>query len=86
MSKYLEEQCEMLAAVCKELSEAVDGLSDRLKKTIEQHNELVQAVNDNTDWRCQMMQEMEELEESLAHAEVMFTPDVDAFRDKAKDN
>ena len=79
--KYLTDQCEMLAKVCMELSNSVEGLSDRLKILVQNHNELVQAVNDNTEWRAAMDAEMEMLED-----EIMFTPCEDAFRDKSKDN
>jgi predicted RNA-binding protein with EMAP domain len=83
--EYLEGQCEMLAKVCMELGTAVDALTEKFKELVENHNELVKAVNENTDWRADMQAEMDEIE-AMLDTEIVFTPDVDSFRDKKKDH
>jgi predicted translin family RNA/ssDNA-binding protein len=62
-----------------EIIEAIESLTDRYIYMVKHINELTEAVNINTEWRDQCQQEFEELE-------VLFEPDLDAFRDKSKDN
>ena len=82
---YLEGQCEMLAKVCMELTTTCDELNKRLRELIDNHNELVQAVNDNTDFRVDFQTDMAEVEAMLDET-IVFEPDHDAFRDKKKDH
>ena len=62
-----------------EIIEAIESLTDRYIYMVKHINELTEAVNINTEWRDQCQQEFEELE-------VLFEPDLDAFRDKSKYN
>ena len=83
--EYLESQVEMLAKVCMELTTTCDELNKRLRELIDNHNELVQAVNDNTDFRVDFQTDMAEVEAMLDET-IVFEPDPDAFRDKKKDH
>ena len=76
---YLEDQCEKLTAVAMELAGAIEGLQDRMVFMANHINELTEAVNVNTEFRDELQKEAEELE-------ILFEPDLDAFRDKSKDN
>ena len=77
--EYLEDRCEKLTAVCMELAAAIEGMQDKYVYMADHINELTEAVNTNTEFRDELQKEAEELE-------ILFEPDLDAFRDKSKDN
>lgn len=71
-----------LKEVCVDLMERVVDLEVALAGLIKNHNELVQAVNDNTEFRADMIEDMQAAEQEL---EILFEPDT-FFRDKGKDH
>ncbi len=75
----LEEQ----ALVIIDLIERIDDMEKKFNRLVKNHNELVEAVNDNTEFRADLIEDMQRAEEEL---EILFTPESDILRDKSKDH
>lgn len=75
----LEEQ----ALVIIDLIERIDDMEKKFNRLVKNHNELVEAVNDNTEFRAELIEDMQRAEEEL---EILFTPESDILRDKSKDH
>lgn len=75
----LEEQ----ALVIIDLIDRIDDMEKKFNRLVKNHNELVEAVNDNTEFRADLIEDMQRAEEEL---EILFTPESDILRDKSKDH
>jgi phage shock protein A len=70
----LDKQVKTLAQVVMDLSDALEVMSANVKKLADNHNELVEAVNDTTEWRAQLDAEWMEAE-AILDCDIVFTPD-----------
>lgn len=89
----LQAQIDALTEANMEMAAALDDLGAKFSALVQNHNDLVEAVNDNTEFRAVMIEEAEifsanmgEIEALLEGTEIVFTPSEDILRDKKKDH